>query len=189
MPASSGALARLAIAVVISGGCAPVVDGPIERQRAIDRDDGDRLAAQLAQLPGVVTAGVVLHRAVRDPLGPLAPLAPLGPRGTLGTPPPAAATLSAVITIDDRAAPGAIRAATERLARAALPELAAGALAIEIHASAPRPALARVGPFAVEASSQAPLKAVLVLGCVAIAALAGALARQARGHRRGNSAQ
>jgi hypothetical protein len=150
----------VAIAVAISAGCAPAIDGPVERQRAIDRDDGVR------------TADVVLQRAIRDPLA---------------TTPPAPAALRAVITIDDPAAREAICAATERLARAAVPELAAPV--IEVHAAAPRATLARVGPFSVEASSRAPLKAVLAGGCLAIAGLASALARGAWRHRRGNSAQ
>jgi hypothetical protein len=161
----------VAIAVAISAGCAPAIDGPVERQRAIDRDDGVRLAAQLAHLPGVVTADVVLQRAIRDPLAMT---------------PPAPAALRAVIAIDDPAAREAIGAATERLARAAVPELTAPV--IEIHAAAPRATIARVGPFSVEASSRAPLKAVLAGGCLAIAGLAGALARGAWRHR-GNSTQ
>ena len=96
MPSNLGSFA---IAVVIATGCAPPVDGPIERQRAIDREDGDRLAAQLLQLPGVVAANVVLHHAMRDPLA---------------VAPPTAATFGAVIATDDQAAPDAIRAATLR---------------------------------------------------------------------------
>lgn len=165
----------MAMAIAIWGGCAPAIDGPVEHQRAIDRDDGDRLAAQLAQLPGVVAASVVLHHAMRDPLA---------------VAPPAAATFSAVITVDDQADAGAIRGATARLARAAVPELATtAALAIEINAKVHRPTLAKVGPFWVEESSRTPLRTALALGCVAIAGLAGTLALQARRHRRGNSAQ
>ena len=167
-------LGTAAIALAISLGCAPAVDGPIDHQRAIDRDDGDRLAAQLARLPGVAAASVVLHHARRDPLGATAP---------------AAAMLSAVIGIDDRAAPDAIRAAAVRLARATLPELPPSELAIEITAAVHRPTLAKVGPFTVEDSSSAALKAALALGCLAIAGLAGALALGARRHRLGSSAQ
>jgi len=170
-------LAGLALwtAVAISAGCAPPIDGPIEHQRAIDRDDGDRLAAQLAQLPGVVSASVVLHHAMRDPLA---------------VTPPAAATFSAVIATDDLAEPDVLRAATVRLARAALPELpGTAAPAIEIHVAVHRPTLAKVGPFSVEDSSRTPLKTALALGCLAIAGLAGSLAVRARRHRLGNSAQ
>ncbi len=163
-----------ALAISASAGCAPAIDGPIERQRAVDRDDGDRLAIQLAQLPGVVTATVVLHHAMRDPLA---------------VTPAAAATFSAVITTDDQADPAAIRGATARLARAALPELAATAPAIEINASVHRPSVAKLGPFWVEQASRTPLRAALALGCVMIAGLAGALALRARRHRRGNTPQ
>jgi type III secretory pathway lipoprotein EscJ len=163
-----------AIAVAISTGCAPMIDGPIEHQRAIDRDDGDRLAAQLAQLPGVVAASVVLHHATRDPLA---------------FAPPAPATLSAVLTVDDQAAPAALRSQTARLAHAQLPELAPDAFAIEVNATVHRPVVARVGPFSVEASSRVPLKLALTAGCLAIAGLAGALAAGARRHRLGSNAQ
>lgn len=173
-----GNLGSFAIAAMIATGCAPPIDGPLEQQRAIDREDGDRLAAQLVQLPGVVTATVMLHHARRDPLAVNST---------------AAATFGAVIATDDQAAPDAIRAATIRLAHAVVPELdGAAALPIEINAAVHRATLAKVGPFRVSASSQAPLRAVLALGCVAIAGLAGALAVSARGarrHRLGNSAQ
>lgn len=176
MPVTSGdSLRAAALALAISIGCAPPIDGPIDHQRAIDRDDGDRLAAQLALLPGVVGASVVLRHAMRDPLA---------------VAPATAATFAAVITTDDAAEPDAIRAAAVRLAHAALPELpGTTALVIEINASVHRPTLARVGPFWVEQSSRGPLKAVLALGCLAIAGLAGTLALRARRHRRGNSAQ
>jgi len=164
----------IALAVVISAGCAPQLDGPIDHQRAIDRDDGDRLAAQLAQLPGVVTASVVLHHAMRDPLGT-----------TAASP----AMVTAVIAVDDKADPAALRAATTRLAHATLPELPAGPLPIEINAVVHRPTVVKVGPFSVEQSSRAPLKATLALGLVAIAGLATTIALRARRHRLGNSAQ
>jgi hypothetical protein len=170
-----GNLGSFAIAMMLAAGCAPPIDGPLEHQRAIDREDGDRLAAQLARLPGVVTASVVLHHALRDPLA---------------TTPPAGATFGAVITTDDRAAPDAIRAAAIRLAHAVVPELAGrAALPIEILPAVHRATLARVGPFWVEPSSSTPLKAALAAGCLAIAGLAGALALGARRHRLGNSAQ
>lgn len=168
-------MVRISLLVAAIAACAPVVETPIDHQRAIDRDDGDRLAAQLVQLPGVVSAAVVLHRATRDPLAVTAP---------------AAAAFSAVIAVDDRAAPDAIRAATARLARAAVPELPGdAALAIEVHATVHRPALAKVGPFSVEESSSGALRAALALACLAIAGLAGALAVTARRHRLGSNAQ
>ena len=164
----------IALAVAISAACAPPVDGPIDHQRAIDRDDGDRLAAQLAQLPGVVTASVVLHHALRDPLAVVAP------RPT---------TFTAVLGVDDRADPTALRAATTRLARATLPELPEAALPIEINAVVHRPVVAKVGPFSVEDSSRTSLRVTLALGCLAIAALAATLALGVRRYRLGNSAQ
>jgi hypothetical protein len=179
-------LGSLALAISLGClGCAPVVDGPIERQRAIDRDAGDRLAAQLARLPGVAAASVVLRRAMRDPLGAAPATSPM---------------LAAVLTIEtsgsagprgaiDDAAPEAIRAAATRLARAALPELPPAGLAIEIAATVQRPIVAKVGPFSVEQSSAAALRATLALAFASIAGLGGALALRARRHRLGSSAQ
>jgi hypothetical protein len=168
-------LGSLALAISLGWlGCAPVVDGSIERQRAIDRDDGDRLAAQLARLPGVAAASVVLRRAIRDPLGAAPPASPM---------------LAAVIRVDDAAAPEAIRAAATRLARAALPELPPADLAIEIAATVDRPIVAKVGPFYVEQSSRAALRATLALAFASIAGLGCALALRAWRHRLGSSAQ
>jgi hypothetical protein len=166
----------IAVALAISA-CAPGVDGPLDHQRAIDRDDSERLAAQLAQLPGVASASVILHRAVRDPLSVAAP-----------TP----TTFTAVIGIDDRADARALQASAERLARASLPELAPGAaLPIEIHTTVHRPSLAKVGPFSVEDTSRTALRITLAVACLAIAGLAAALARSthARRHRRDISPQ
>jgi hypothetical protein len=165
---------RIAIALALAAGCAPQIDGPVDHQRAIDRDDGDRLGTQLAQLPGVVTASVVLHRAMRDPLA---------------VAPPRPATLTAVISIDDRADRGAIHEAAARLTHAAVPELSSGAASIEVHATVHRPTVTKVGPFSVEDSSRDALKATLALGCLAIAGLAVAIALLTRRHRLGNSAQ
>jgi hypothetical protein len=181
VPSKLGILA-LAISLGILGwlGCAPVVDGPIERQRAIDRDDGDRLSAQLARLPGVAAASVVLRRAIRDPLGAAPASRPM---------------LTAVLTIersgplDDAAEPEAIRAAATRLARAALPELPPAELAIEIAAVVHRPIVAKLGPFSVEQSSLPALRATLALAFASIAGLGGALALRAWRHRLGRSAQ
>ena len=143
--------------------CAPAVDGPAERQRALDRDDADRLAAQLAALPGAVRAEVVLHRGVVDPLAP----AP--------SPPGAAA---AVVVVDDRADRDAVAAAARRLVHAAAPELADASIAVELGAT--RPTLARVGPFIVDARSKAALVATLAAALALIAALAGWLAWRTR---------
>lgn len=183
--------ALFAIAVVAwlgawLGACAPSVDGPIEHQRAIDREDGDRLSAQIALLPGVVGAQVVLHHAARDPLA-LTPAAP--------------AVFSAVVTTDDAAAPDAVRDAAIRLARAIVPELGqelgqalgpelghelGASVAVEVVPVVHRPKLAKVGPFWVEDTSQRALRATLAIGCLAIAVLAALIARR---YRRGTSAQ
>ena len=149
--------------------CAPIVDGPAERQRALDREDGARLAAQLAALPGVVRAEAVVRRAVRDPLAP-------------GPAPPAPAA-SIVVVVDDRADRTAIAGAARTLSRAIAP---AAAPAIVVEVGAIRPSLAKVGPFTVEAASQAPLKAALAAALALIAALAAWIAWR---QRRGNSAQ
>jgi type III secretory pathway lipoprotein EscJ len=176
----AGALAAPCIIAGALAACAPIVDGPIEHQRAIDRDDGDRLAMMIARLPGVVHAEIALHHPVRDPLA----IAPASP-----------AAFSAVITTDDRANAEALRAAIARLAHATLPELAELAadapLAIELDAQVHRPELAKVGPFAVEASSRGPLRAALSVALLAIIALASVIAvRTVRDRqRRGSSAQ
>lgn len=167
-------LRGLAIALAIAAAaCAPVIDGPAERQRALDRDDGARIAAQLAMLPGVVRAEAALRRAPRDPLAP-----------RRAAPAAAPAAASIVIVTDDRADRAAIAAAARAIARAIAPEVAAPAIVVE--AGAIRPRLARVGPFTVEAASQAPLRAALAAALALIAALAAWIAL---GQRRGSSAQ
>lgn len=158
------------VAAIALAACAPTVDGPIEHQRTIDREDADRLSAQISQLPGVVGAQVVLHHAARDPLA-LTPAAP--------------AVFSAVITTDDGAAPDELRAAAIRLARATAPELGS-ALAVEVVPVVHRAQLAKVGPFWVEDRSQRALRATLVIGCLAIAVLAGLIAWR---YRRASRAQ
>jgi hypothetical protein len=176
----------LAAAIAIAAGtlaCAPAVDGPAERQRALDREDGARLAAQLAALPGVVRAEVVLRRAVRDPLIP--PAAAPAPPGA-----------SVVAIVDDRADRAAIADAARTLLRPLAPD-ATPAILVEVGATRPR--LAKVGPFTVEAASKPALQAALAAALGVIAALAAALAylawsaRRRPGRqppqRRGNSAQ
>lgn len=166
MRTSVGIVVALALAA-----CAPTVDGPLEHQRAIDREDGDRLAAQLAALPGAVTAHVTVHRAAHDPLGVTAP---------------SVASASVLIIIDDRADRVAITADAATLVHATLPELAAPAILVEVGAR--RPALAKVGPFSVEQASRGPLRAALAAALAMIAALAAWIAWRER-YRRGNSAQ
>jgi type III secretory pathway lipoprotein EscJ len=164
----------LGIAVALAfvhAGCSPTVDGPIEHQRTIDRDDGDRLAAQLAALPGAVTANVTLHRATRDPLGVTAPTA---------------SSAAVLIVIDDRADRAAVTEHAAMLVHAAAPEIAAPAIIVEVGVH--RPALAKVGPFTVEEASRGPLRAALAIALAVIAALAAWVAWRER-YRRGNSAQ
>jgi len=156
------------ILALVLAACAPTVDGPVERQRAADLADGDQLAA----LPGVVQAKVLLRHAARDPLATTAPS-------------PAGASL--VVIVDDQADRVAVADAARQLANAAAPELAP-TIIVEVGAS--RPTLAKVGPFTVEAASKGPLRAVLGISLAVIAVLAGWIAwRERRGQRRGNSAQ
>jgi hypothetical protein len=136
--------------------CAPVVDGPAERQRAADTSDAARVTAQLAALPGVVRAEVLLRRPAADPFA---------------KPAPAAASL--VIVVDDQTDRAAITAAARALARAAAPEIEP---VIVVEQGAVRPALAKVGPFTVEAGSKTPLKAALGIALALIVALAAWLA-------------
>ncbi len=165
---------RLWIIVGISiglGACAPTVDGPVERQRASDRDDADHLASQLGALPGVISASVTVHRAARDPLGVTGPSLPSG---------------VALIVIDDAADRPAIARTAKTLFAATVPEIPAPA--VEVVVGAHRPTLASVGPFTVEESSKAPLRIALAIALALIAGLAGWVAvREAQ--RRGNRAQ
>jgi len=182
-------VAIVAAAAAALAACAPAVDGPAERQRALDREDGARLGAQLSVLPGVVHALAEVRRPVTDPLAPLDPLAslaqPLPAPAAAAAPAPAAAAAIAIV-VDDRADRAAIEAAARTLARALAPG-AAPAIVVEVGAIRPR--LAQVGPFTVEAASQTPLRAALAAALALIAALAGWIAWTARRQRRGNSAQ
>jgi type III secretory pathway lipoprotein EscJ len=110
--------------------CAPQIAGPAERQREIDRSDGERLAAQLAQLPGAVRAEVTLHRPTADPF-------------THGATPASAAVL---VVVDAQADRAAIARSSTMLVRGTAPEIAEAAIAVEVArapvvASQPRPRL------------------------------------------------
>jgi len=142
--------------------CAPPVDGPVEQQRAVDRDDGDRLAAQLAQLPGAVRADVTLHRAVRDPLD--------------GRDVPASAAV--LVVVDDKADRSAIADAATRLTHATAPDIPAPAVVVEL--GAVRPELTTVGPFHVESGSKSKLKVTLAVLLGAVLALAAMIAWRRR---------
>jgi len=148
-------------------GCAPTVDGPVERQRAADLADGDRLALELAALPGAISAHATLRRPVADPLA----LAPPSPAGA-----------AVLVVIDDRADRAATARDARALVRAAAPEIAAPEIVVEV--GAPRAELAKVGPFTVEAGSRGLLRGVLGALLAAIAALAGYVALSAAGRGR-----
>lgn len=153
---------RAALVLLAVVACAPPIDGPIERERAIDRDDSARLAAQLGQLPGAVRAEVTLHRPTFDPL--------------TGTATPGSAAV--LVVIDDAADGRAIRRSATALVRGTAPEIEAPAIVVELGAE--RPALAHVGPFAVEVQSKRPLVAVLAGALGLIVLLAGYIAWRER---------
>ena len=148
--------------LVLLVACAPVVYGPVEKQLATDRSDGDRLAVQLSALPGVVRSEVMLRRPVRDPLG-------VEPAG--------APSASIVVIIDDRADRTAMLATAKQLARGTLPGVEP---AVVVEVGAVRPVMAKLAPFTVEASSKAPLKIALAIVFALLAALSGWVAWRAR---------
>jgi type III secretory pathway lipoprotein EscJ len=148
--------------------CAPIVDGPAESARAVDLADSDRLSAQLASLPGALSAHATLHHAFREPL-------------TAASSPASAAVL---VVIDGGADLATTRAAATALVRATapdiVPDMAAANAAVVVEVGAPRPVLATVGPFTVEEHSRSRLIATLVAGLAIIAGLALVIARRAR---------
>ena len=148
---------------MVLAACAPTVDGPADRQRAIDREDADRLASQLAALPGAISASATLHRSVRDPLA-------------VAVPSPSSAAV--LIVVDDAADRTAIARSASELTRAATRGIDTPVILVEVGAI--RPTLAKVGPFTVEASSRGPLRAVLAIALVLIAALAAWIAIKGR---------
>ena len=150
-----------ALAVMVVA-CAPQIDGPHERARALDRVDGDHLSAELRELPGAVRADVALHRPARDAF--------------TGEADPA--TGSVVVVIDDAADRPAVIDAATRLVRATAPQIAHPEIVVEVGAH--RAELATVGPFTVEARSKRLLAAALIAGLALIAALAGFVAWTAR---------
>lgn len=153
---------RALLVVVACVACAPQIDGPIERQRAIDRDDSTRLAAQLAQLPGAVRAEVTLHRPAVDPL-------------TEAATPASAAVL---VVVDDKADRRAIQSSAIALVRGTAPEIGEPAIVVEL--GAVRPELARVGPFTVEARAKPRIVATFAIALALIALLAGVIAWRER---------
>jgi hypothetical protein len=147
--------AAFVAALLTAAACAPAVDGPIEKQIALDRADSARLTAQLAALPGVVRAEVILHRPARDPLS---------------VAPPAPGTSSIVLIVDDATDRGRTEASAISLSRALAPDIEP-TLVVEVGAT--RAKLAKVGPFTVEAASKPALKGALAIALAVIALLAG----------------
>ncbi|MBX3157245.1 MAG: hypothetical protein KF773_14815 [Deltaproteobacteria bacterium] len=152
--------------------CAPAVDGPAERQRARDVEDGARLRAQVAALPGVDRVEVILARPARDPLAPPHLAAPRH-------------VVSVVAIVDDRADRDAVASSTAKLARSLAP---AAEPTIVVEVGAIRPELARVGPFEVAASSRRALQGTLVALLALVVGAAGLVVFRRR-QRRGNRAQ
>ncbi len=154
---------KLALVLALVGACAPTVDGPVERQRAADRQDSAALGAQLATLPGAVSATATIHRAARDPLGVSAPSTP---------------SVAVLVVVDDATDRAATTAAATTLVTAAVPEVSAPAVVVMVGAH--RAELAKVGPFVVDRHSAGALKAVLAVALVLIAGLAGWIALRER---------
>ena len=159
---------RLWIVIALAA-CAPQIDGPVEHQRAADRDDSARLAGQLAELPGAVRADVTLHRPITDPLT------------QVHTPGSAAVTL----IVDDRADRAALAASARDLVHATAPQIPSPSIAVELGAT--RPELAHLGPFTVEAHTKRRLQLLLALLFSALALSAGWIAYRER-PRPGSSA-
>lgn len=153
---------RAAVLAAVLTACAPVVDGPVEKQATLDHTDEQRLTTQLVALPGVTRAEVVLRRAVRDPLATL--------------PPPTSAA-SIVLVVDDKADRPRLEAAARSLARTLAPDTDP---TIVVEVGARRAALARVGPFTVDAASKPALKATLAIILTLLAALAAYVAWTSR---------
>jgi type III secretory pathway lipoprotein EscJ len=153
---------RVALLLVACMACAPQIDGPIERQRALDRADSARLAVQLAELPGAVRAEVTLHRPTLDPL-------------TAAATPGSAAVL---VVVDDQADRRAIQRSAIALVRGTAPEIGEPAIVVEL--GAVRPELASVGPFVVDARSKRGVVAAFAVALVLIAGLAGFIAYRER---------
>ena len=143
------------LAFVALAACAPTVDGPVERQRTADRDDSAALSAQLATLPGAVSATATIHRATRDPLGVSVA---------------SSASVAVLVVVDDATDRTATTSAATTLVKAAAPEVSAPAIVVLVGAH--RAELAKVGPFVVDKASAGALKAALAIALLVIAGLA-----------------
>jgi type III secretory pathway lipoprotein EscJ len=151
--------------LILVAACAPEIGGPLDHQRALDREDSVQLAAQLSALPGAIRADVALHRPVTDALAQKTS--------------PASAAI--VIVVDDQADRAAISDTAKKLARATAPEIPDPQIAIALGAA--RPELAHVGPFTVDARSKHALQAALAAALALIIALAGWIAVRERRSR------
>jgi len=156
--------------LILLAACAPDIAGPVEHQRAVDREDALVLAKQLGDLPGAIRAEVALHRPVTDPLAQK-------------TTPGSAAV---VIVVDDKADRAAIEASARTLVHATAPDIATPEIAVALGGE--RQELARVGPFTVAARHKNALQATLAAALAIIAGLALWIARRTY-QPRGNSAQ
>jgi hypothetical protein len=151
----------LVIAVVIAA-CAPTIDSPVARQRAIDREDAHALAAQLSTLPGVLAASALLERPAFDPL----------------TQETTSASAAIALMVDARADRARLAELARTLTRAAAPEIAEPELAVVL--SGGRPELARLGPFVVAARDRDALIAMLAAVLALLASAAGYVAWRER---------
>ena len=136
----------LAVAAALAA-CAPTVETPADAAHRRDLRDAAAIAAQLARLPMVTHADVVLRRPVADPLRAA---------------PPAAATAAVLLVHEARAAGGSLVADARALVAGAAPEVAPEHLTVVARPAAPPVVLAPVGPFRVAASSRPGLVATLV---------------------------
>jgi hypothetical protein len=140
-----------------------LVPSPEARHDAQDVADAKRLEAQLAAIPGVTTASVVVHRPFVDPLAPVqAPIAPSASVVVVGT--------------------GDVEPMVQHVAAAVLPDVP---MSILVAPPVPPPVkTAKVGPFVVAEDSRRALQATLGIALALIAGLAGYVAwTQRRGIR------
>jgi len=149
-------------------GCAPTIDGPIERARLADREDAAALTAQLRALPGATAAEVIIRRPARDPF-------------TNAAPPTMA---SVVIVIDDPAYRSAIADATTRLVHAVVPEVNQPEIVVQHRVAQPQVVSSKLN---VGAPTKSRFSGALIIALSLIAVFAGYIAwreRALRAHHR-----
>ncbi len=151
-----------ALWILVMVGCAPTIDGPMERARAADQHRAAQLAAQLRLLPSAAATHVMIRTLPPDPFTNAAP-APFA---------------SALIVIDDPVHRSSVADAATRLVRAAVPEVLRPEVVIAV--TTPRPQLASVGPFNVRASARPWLIGALIVGLSLIGLFAGFIAWRER---------